>query len=344
MKHIKMISLALAVMLIFSACTSGEVTENPNQKENYDIINPLTGQALDKDISGRRPFVFVLNNLRAALPQCAVSDADIIYEAPVEGGITRMLAVYQDITGIGNVGAIRSARPYLVEIAMSYDPIFIHAGGSDDAYKLISDLGVDNFDGVNGRRGTAIFYRDENRLQTAGYEHSLFTSDALISEHLYKIDGLRFDHNTDFKYNQKFETEIEPRGDAASEITVAITSSKDTVFTYDDEQNRYMIAEYGAPYIDGNTNSTVSAQNVLILCTDVSRISGDSAGRLSVRTTGNGTGYYAVGGKMVKINWSRDSANDMFTYTYEDGSAVALCRGNTYVCLVDGADRVTVAH
>ena len=109
MKHMKMISLTLAVMLIFSACTSGEVTENPNQKENYDIINPLTGQALDKDISGRRPFVFVLNNLRAALPQCAVSDADIIYEAPVEGGITRMLAVYQDITGIGNVGAIRSA-------------------------------------------------------------------------------------------------------------------------------------------------------------------------------------------------------------------------------------------
>ena len=47
--------------------------------ENEGIVNPLTGEALEEDISAVRPFTVMLNNHINALPQCGISAADIIY-------------------------------------------------------------------------------------------------------------------------------------------------------------------------------------------------------------------------------------------------------------------------
>ena len=77
-----------------------------------------------------RPVAVMLNNLKAAQPQLGVSQADIIYEVPAEGGITRMLGVFQTLEGVGDLGSIRSARPYYLELALGHDALFVHAGGS----------------------------------------------------------------------------------------------------------------------------------------------------------------------------------------------------------------------
>lgn len=49
---------------------------------------------------------------------------------PAEGGITRMLAVYQSLEDVGSIGSIRSARPYYIELALGHDALYVHAGGS----------------------------------------------------------------------------------------------------------------------------------------------------------------------------------------------------------------------
>mgnify|MGYP001056048412 CR=1 FL=1 len=65
------------------------------------IVNPLTGEPTDDEsLSSRRPVAIMLNNLKAAMPQQGNSQADIIYEVLAEGGITRMVGVYQDPTGL----------------------------------------------------------------------------------------------------------------------------------------------------------------------------------------------------------------------------------------------------
>lgn len=64
----------------------------------------------------------MLHNLKEALPQLGQSSADIIYEVPAEGGITRMLGVYQSLDGVGTIGSIRSARPYYLELALGTTP------------------------------------------------------------------------------------------------------------------------------------------------------------------------------------------------------------------------------
>ena len=74
--------------------------------------NPLTGEPMEPEYEKSRPVAVMLNNLKGAQPQLGVSQADIIYEVPAEGGITRMLGVYQSLEGVGTLGSIRSARPY----------------------------------------------------------------------------------------------------------------------------------------------------------------------------------------------------------------------------------------
>ena len=94
--------------------------------------NPLTGLPIEPEYEQRRPVAVMLNNLKKAQPQLGNSQADIIYEVPAEGGITRMLAVYQSLEDVGSIGSIRSARPYYIELALGHDALYVHAGGSPE--------------------------------------------------------------------------------------------------------------------------------------------------------------------------------------------------------------------
>ena len=69
----------------------------------YPYTNPLTGEGVMEDISAKRPVAVMLNNLEKALPQLGVGQADVIYEIVSEGGITRMMALFQDLQGVGTL-------------------------------------------------------------------------------------------------------------------------------------------------------------------------------------------------------------------------------------------------
>ena len=98
--------------------------EVPEQQPDLPYRNPLTGEGISTDISGDRPVAIMLNNLKKALPQLGVSQADIIYEMPAEGGITRMMVVFQNLDGVGDLGSVRSARDYYVSLAYGMDAIW----------------------------------------------------------------------------------------------------------------------------------------------------------------------------------------------------------------------------
>jgi hypothetical protein len=115
-----------------------EAEEEENEPQ---FVSPLTGLAIPEEDVGKRPVAVMLNNLKAAMPQYGVSSADIIYEVPAEGGITRMLAVFQSMEGVGRIGSVRSARPYFLDLAQGLDAIFLHAGGSEQAYSDIKTRG-----------------------------------------------------------------------------------------------------------------------------------------------------------------------------------------------------------
>ena len=91
--------LLAATLLICAGCgTKSEkpdVNGAPSKTETY--YAPLTGEQLSAKPENTRPFAVMINNIVYAQPQVGISNADIIYEIPAEGGITRMMAIFSHL-------------------------------------------------------------------------------------------------------------------------------------------------------------------------------------------------------------------------------------------------------
>ncbi len=308
-----------------------DLDPKPDPEPVLPYTNPLTGEGSAVDLGAKRPVAVMLNNLKKALPQLGVSCADVIYEIPAEGGITRMMALYQDVSGAGNIGSVRSARDYYVSLAYGHDAIFLHAGGSPQAYDKIQKLKVSALDCVNGPYEGTLFWRDADRKKNKGFEHSVLTSSEKIQELLPTYSRLRLEHESGFSVGWEFQEDPAPADcQDARKLTVPFSNVKTGVFTYDADSKRYLVEEYGAPYIDGNTDEQVAVRNVLVLYTDESVIAGDSAGRMKVRTTGTGDGLLLYDGKVFEIGWSRAKETDCFTFT-QGGQTKTLAPGKSYI-------------
>lgn len=307
-----------------------EPEPEPEPEPVPEFVHPLTGEAVWTDISRARPYAIMLNNKEEALPQHSLSEADMIFEMNVEGGITRMMAVFQDVAGAGRIGSVRSARPYFLDLALAFDAVYIHAGGSEQAYSDIRTRGVTNIDGVRG--SGEIFYRDKERLKIVSYEHTMFTSSENI-ETIVPGYNIRHEHKEGFSCPFLFTDRPLSDGSPAREITCNMNSMKTTGFSYDVESRRYRISEYGKEYIDGNSGEQVSKKNILFLGTRYSSIAGDAYGRLKADMSG-GSGFYACEGFMVPISWSLSSSTGLVLRA-EDGSGLKLAVGDSYICMYD---------
>jgi len=313
--------------------TSPEQT--PELTPVLDGINPLTGLPMDARSERNRPLAVVLNNIPEALPMNGVSKADIIYEYSVEGGLTRMLALYQDVSYTGVIGSIRSARHYTVQLAESYDAILVAAGRSPQAQTEVRNLGIPFLNEVEGPLRD-IFYRDRNRIsdRRVGEVHSVVTSGDRITEWLPEYD-FRLFHDRNYEHTLFFVDDGTPQsGVRADEVTVRFSQGKTTVFHYDAQDRGYHARQGNRDFTDANDNSAPAFANILILKTSVTALRGDDSGRLDIETTGSGSGYYVSGGKAAEINWSRRDKSSPFVYTLTNGSHINFSAGKTYICII----------
>lgn len=355
-KLISGLCLCLALLLIPSACSGTAAlpspsptaepvqapSPSPTEMPYQGPYNPLTGMPISDQWANSRPIAIMLNNLKAALPQHGVSQADIIYEVLAEGGITRMLGVFQTVEGVGNLGSVRSSRTYYLELALGHDAIYLHAGGSPDAYDKIKAWSVTALDCVHGPYEGTLYWRDKDRIKNAGYEHSVFTSGDTILKY-FPTYSFRQEHKESYTYDMTFLDDGTPTdGDNALKITVPFSYYKTGVFTYDAASGHYLVEEYGKPYVDGNTELQVGVTNVIILKTNCSLIPGDEYGRLAVDLTSGGDGWYACGGKIIPIHWSKADRNSQFVYKTADGSILSLGRGTSYVNIIPLKNQITV--
>jgi len=317
-----------------------ESTQTPEPV--LDSFSPLTGLPMEKAKTRNRPLAVVINNIPESLPMNGVSEADIIYEVLVEGGITRMLALYQDVSRVEKVGSIRSARHYTVEIANSYDAILASAGASPQALSMVKQLGIPHLNEVEGPL-REIFFRDRNRVPGRRLEslHSVVLTGERAAEWLPKYD-FRILLEEDREQVFTFVEDGTPRGgSAAVEISVRFNSGNTTNFTYKPEDKVYNMREFNRDFIDANDNSSPAFTNILILKTSVSPIRGDGAGRLNIETTGTGDGYFICGGKYIEIDWARADRDSPFMYSLKDGSSLRFGVGRTYICVIPNKMDVT---
>ena len=347
--------LLLVLVLLLSACGSKktdatktntsannttpadtDVQQEEDQTPEPAVIrNPLNGEVLTEEWSGR-PTAVVINNLRDALPHYGTSEADFIYEFETESGITRMLAIYDDVSSVGQIGPVRSDRTFFNNIAVSYDAVIAHCGGSvrgRNAGYEDSDNKIENWAHLDATiyEGT-YFYRDNDRYQNQGYnwEHCLFTDGTKLTKGIQKVGFADpTDRSTNFSLN--FSEEVSLNGAVANTVTITFQDGKTTTFTYDAEKGLYNTAQYGSDYRDANNGEIVTFRNVMILYSEQWKRSDGEYPRSYYNLVGEGDGLLAIDGKIVKIKWHRESLYSSYTYTLLDGTPVTLGTGHTYV-------------
>lgn len=314
-------------------------SNTPEPSETPSYTNPLTGEPTEEDTSNQRPVAIMLNNIKAAMPQHGNSQADIIYEVLAEGGITRMVGVYHDISGLGTVGSIRSARLYYLELAMGHDAIYVHAGGSPEAVEYISKWNATNINANTGAGGSA-FWRDRERVEGHyyAYEHSLLTSGEKLTAHIDSSSYITREHREGYTYEMTFAADGTPADGQSASTVVVPFSSKATTFHYDESTGLYQAEQYGTAFIDGNDGSQIAVTNLLILRTECKVI--DDAGRLEVDLS-SGEGWFACGGKLIPITWEKGSYDQQLRYYTLDGQPLTLGQGKSYVGIIPLGKEIT---
>ena len=112
-----------------------EINEEPKVIKKVQIID------LD---SNSRPYAVMINNIATVWGyQSGLQDAYLVYEIIVEGGYTRLMAVYKDKT-LDRIGSVRSSRHYFLDYALENDAIYVHFGWSPQAEADMQTWGVNN--------------------------------------------------------------------------------------------------------------------------------------------------------------------------------------------------------
>ena len=291
-------------------------------------VNPLTGETLEAD-SNDRPYAIMINNHKAALPHCGVSGADVIYEIPVEGGMTRFMAIFMDPSQTEHIGSVRSARPPFVDIVQGYDALYSSASGDQTVRNQIASAGVDYLNGLT----TSRFYRDQKRLNS-GYalEHTLFVDgDGL--EKFAADKGMRTTRKEDQRYGFYFDDSAPFDGESAEKIVISFQSGgKTTTCHYDADAGAYTLYQQKQDYIDGNTGDLVEFRNILILEAESHVM--ENGVHVHMENVGEGSGWYARDGKLIPITWSRESLSSPYVYKTAQGDYLSMGIGTSYIALI----------
>ena len=317
-----------------------KVEESSVVEEEKEVYrHPLNGEVLEEPWKGVAA-ASTINNAPDALPQYGISEADIFYEIEVEGGITRMLAIFTDMDEVGSIGPVRSARSYFNNITSAYNVPLFHCGGSNYGANGYYDMNnvLPVWRHVNEMENPQYFFRDSDRYNYQGYayEHTLFTTGEEMSA---ALADKGYDVREVYDFGLTFAEEPEFAGESATEIEVIFKGGKTYSLTYNESTGRYEGAEYGGEHIDGATGEVMSFRNMIVIYT--AHYHGEG-GLSFYDLIGSGDGHFACDGKIIPIKWSRADIYEPFVYTMEDGTPLTLGVGNSYVAVV--SDTRTVEY
>lgn len=287
----------------------------------------LVSRALDGVLvlpaeSRLQAYAVMVENHADARPLSGPAAANLAFEIPVEGGITRYLLIFDATTTVDAIGPVRSARAYYVDLADGLNAVYAHVGGSPESLDMIK--GMSGFRDLNEFFNGKYFWRSTKRVAP----HSTFTRTDLLHE-AAAAKKFKDGHFVGWHYKEDDaleSTTSSVRGDKDGP-KVSYGGSYNTRWTYDRTNNAYERHEGGTLQKDAD-GTVVKAKNVVVMKTDGDVI--DNYGRLKIRTTGRGEAVLYRDGKDSKIVWRR-TAGENFRFEGLDGTDVMFNRGTTWI-------------
>ncbi len=286
--------------------------------KNY-YLAPFNGQYINEKVLTRAVMVSV-ENLAAARPQSGLAEADIVYEFLVEGGITRFLPLYwQKIPE--KIGPVRSLRPYLIETALSYDALLLHAGASPEGFEMLSEVEVANIDQIyNGN----YYWRDRSKRKP----HNLYTGYFKFKNYLNNLTGIDYKQRFPFQQIQLLVNE----DIKASIISIDYWGNYSVLYRYLPEKNIYerFLYDFNQPHLTEDGRQ-LTAKNIIIqyVETEVK----DDIGRLKMQLAGENKALIFRDGTVINGYW-RANENEYTKYYSSDDKEIKLNPGQTWIQIV----------
>ncbi|WP_249435911.1 DUF3048 domain-containing protein [Paenibacillus sp. Marseille-Q4541] len=335
--------IAILFTLVFLVSTTGCRTDAPTLEEPSGLVvetppepldppkgeiepgnaytAPLTGMKVEEPAE-KRPVAVMINNAPAARPQSGLSQADQIYEVLAEGGITRLIAIFQSEGTTETVGPIRSIRPYLIEIGESYGSILAHAGGSPAAYSILQNQDKPYLDEISN--AGPYYFRSKDRKAP----HNLYSSLDQLREAAAKRGYSEENNSPVYSY---LDEGVQVEGEEAASFDITyMNSSYQVSYDYDDSTHQYLRSVGGKEDVDADNGQRIAASNIIVLSTAHKVL--DDVGRLSVDTTSGGEAMLFQQGKVTQGQWSK-KAGDIVRIT-KDGEELPLVPGKTFFSIV----------
>ena len=331
--------LFILLLLVLIGGASYYLMTNGTSFESFaPFINKVKNTLKEKKVSiididsNTRPYAVMINNVNAAWPyQAGLCDAYIEYTLLVEGGLTRKMALFKDVSDDIKIMSIRSSRHYFIDYALENDAIYTHWGWSPYAQSDIKTFKVNNINGLYYEN--VYFERDKEVRKKVSSEHTGFITTGNIKKASEKL-GYRMttDNKSLLKYSvdsidaSKYENVVD-----ADKVEIRYSGYYTSKYDYDVKTKKYTKMQNNTEMKDYNDTCELMYKNIITYQIPYANISGDAKGRLNATTTGSGTGYYITEGKAIPITWEKKERSSKTIYKYANGDELVVNDGNTAI-------------
>lgn len=328
---------------------SNIVTENDLQPPRPGMVRSLlTNEWVDASVAGTRPIAVMIPNESAAIPHYSLSDASVIYEANVEGRMSRMMAIYENWQNMSKIGNIRSLRTYFAYWAFEWDAFIVHYGGPYFINDLMAEANTQHIDGNLGN-DSAAFYREPTRsMPHNGYATGSGLS-SVIQKKGYSFsyrgltDGYHFNFTTKASPNALTQYGLDAQNATYIDMSGCYPLTR-CYFEYNENDGLYYRSQHlsgstDGPHVDGANNEQLSFKNILVQYVKYEELAGGYLVFQCHDTTRDG--WYFTNGKGIHVNWEKTSDYGATRYYDDYGNEIVMNTGKTMICIVEEGDSFT---
>lgn len=279
----------------------GFVPNEENQTETQ-VKSYLTGENVPESIGRRRPVAVMMGNNSSGAPQSGIGHAGVVYEAPVEGNITRLMGILEDYDSLERIGSVRSCRDYYLFYANEFNAIYAHYGQAVYALPYLEQHVIDNLNGIN--MGNLAFFRTTDRKAP----HNAYTDAAHLQA---GIDAMKYsqEYNTDYSGHYLFAEDgietVPADGITANLVKLDNFTDNHPWYEYDAASGEYRRFQYGKEHVDQLDNRQLTCDNIILQYSSCPAY--DANGYLNIDATSGGQGKFITRGKAIDIRWEKDS-------------------------------------
>ena len=289
-----------------------------------DTPRKIDGVMVATNRSNLYPVAVMIENLASdeVRPQFGLSQAQVVYEAIVEGGITRFMAIFASGEPIDQIGPVRSARPTYLEFVSEYNAYYAHAGGSPESLAAID--GMDLLDCSALGAQSKYFWRDTSKFAP----HNLFTSSEKLAYGLRDDEILEQEPEFDSWEFKDDEIDLD-KEDQVIKIDFS-TPAYLVEWKYNKDKNNYRRFNAGLIQKDANTDNRITAKNIIVQIVPEGVSAGDE-GRINFNVTGEGKVYVFRDREVIEGTWKKEDRLARTKFYDESHEEIELNRGKTWI-------------